>query len=187
MLKTGFSRRVDDCMDLLDFEASGLYFEQGLGAEAQACIEQAAQSYGAPDSEQRLLRGYFLEPQHPMVLVALYRFYYYQHRYDDALIVAERVLRLFAQRLDLPDDWRELDVASIAADTRMPMTDLRFYLLALKGAGYLELRLQRYGSAIERLRKIVDLDEKDRLGVASLLQMAEDEIDRQSGIYRLRF
>jgi len=187
MLKQDYSRRVDDCMDLLDFEAADLYFQEGLGAEAQACIEQAALSYGDAESEQRLLRAYFLEPQHPMVLVALYRFFYYQHRYDDALSVAERVLRLFARRLDLPDNWRELDVAAIAADTRIPMTDLRFYLLALKGAAYLELRLQRYESAIERLRKIVNLDEKDRLGAASLLQMAEDEVDRQSGIYRLRF
>ena len=34
-----------------------------------------------------------------MVLVALYRYYYYQHRLSDALIVSERVLRIFANRL----------------------------------------------------------------------------------------
>jgi len=187
MLKAHYSRRVDDAMDMLDFEAADLYFDEGLGAETQACIEQAAQAYGDAKSEQSLMRAYFLEPQHPMVLVALYRFFYYQHRYDDALIVADRVLRLFALRLDLPDDWRQLDATVTAADARMAMTDLRFYLLALKGAAYLELRLQRYETAIERLRKIAHLDEKDRLGVASLLQIAEDEVDRQSGIYRLRF
>lgn len=172
---------------MLDFEAEGLYYDEDLSAETQACIDRAAQSYGDAESEQRLLRAYFLEPEHPMVLVALYRFYYYQHRYEDALIVAERVLTLFAARLGLPFDWHQLEAEHVAGDALVSMTELRFYLLALKGAGYLELRLARYEPAIERLKKIVELDEKDRLSAASLLQIAEDEINRQAGIYRLRF
>ena len=174
-------------MDMLDFEAESLYFDEGLGEETRECIDQAAEAYGDAESEQRLLRAYFLEPDHPMVLVALYRYFYYQHRYEDALIVADRVLQLFAMRIGLPRDWTDLTPDQVDADALTSMTELRFYLLALKGAGYLELRLQRYDSAIERLRKIVELDEKDRFSVASLLQIAEDEVGRQAGIYRLRF
>jgi tetratricopeptide (TPR) repeat protein len=174
-------------MDMLDFDVDELYFDEALSDEARECIEQAAEAYGKSEAERLLLRANFLEPEHPMVLVALYRFFYYQHRYEDALVVAERVLPLFAARLGLARDWRQLDADAAAAEAMTSSGELRFYLLALKGAAYLELRLARYESAIERLRKIVALDEKDRLSAAYLLQIAQDEVGRQSGIYRLRF
>ena len=173
-------------MDLLDFESSELYFDQAIDAEAEDCIEAAAREYGSSASEPLLMRAYFLEPQHPVVLVALYRFFYYQHRYPEALIVAERVLLLFAGRLGLPACWQDIEPARVGSDGRS-LTELRFYLLALKGAAYLELRLGRYEMAIDRLRTIEDLDDEDRLGAAALLRIAEDEVQRQSGVYRLRF
>ena len=83
-------------MDLLDFEAESLYFDEPLKQEAQRCIEQAAASYGTVQAEGLLMRAYFLEPEHPSVLVALYRYFYYRHQLADALLVADRVLRVFA-------------------------------------------------------------------------------------------
>jgi predicted TPR repeat methyltransferase len=49
---------------------------------------------------------------------------------------------------------------------------LRFYFLALKGAGYLCLRMEDRDAAIERLQKVVELDPHDRLGASLLLNMA---------------
>ncbi|MEW7981023.1 MAG: hypothetical protein AB2813_14865 [Candidatus Sedimenticola endophacoides] len=172
---------------MLEFEAGKLYFDEPLQDETQQCLVQAAEGYGEAEAENHLLRAYFLEPEHPTVLVGLYRFFYYQHRYMDALIVAERVLQLFAARLGLPQRWQELDETRFDISNIESMTELRFYLLALKGSGYLELRLGNYATAIDRLKKIVALDSKDRFGVASLLEIAEDEVNRQAGIYRLRF
>lgn len=174
-------------VDMLDFEGEELYFDEPLQTETRECIDRAAEWYGDQEAENRLLRAYFLEPEHPMVLVALYRYFYYQHRYQDALLVAERVLLRFAARLGLPSSWQDLEASSFAGETLASMSELRFYLLALKGAGYLDLRLEKFESAIERLKKVVEIDSKDRLGAGSLLEIAKDEIDRQSGIYRLRF
>jgi tetratricopeptide (TPR) repeat protein len=174
-------------VDLLDFAGEELYFDEAMQSETEHCIEKAADHYGGKYSEQHLLRAYFLEPGHPMVLVALYRYYYYQHRYADALIVAERVLKIFAGRLGLPENWQDITEQQIEEAAKESMTEVRFYLLALKGSGYLEMRQENYQGAIERLRKIVAVDGKDRLSVSSLLQIAEDEINRKAGIYRLRF
>jgi tetratricopeptide (TPR) repeat protein len=174
-------------VDMLDFAGEELYFDEAMQPETEQCIEEAAENYGGKNSENLLLRAYFLEPEHPMVLVALYRYYYYQHRYADALIVAERVLRIIAVRLGLPENWQDISEQQVEAAVGESMTELRFYLLALKGSGYLEMRLENYHGAIERLKKIVAVDAKDRLSVSSLLQIAEDEVNRQAGIYRLRF
>lgn len=174
-------------VDMLDFEGEELYFDEPLQPETRDCIDRAAAQYGDQEAEFNLLRAYLLEPEHPMVLVALYRYFYYQHRYADALLIAERVLALFAARLGLASRWQDLDVSMFCGDTLASMSEVRFYLLALKGAGYLELRLQNFDSAIERFKKVMEVDEKDRLGAASLLEIAEDEINRQAGIYRLRF
>lgn len=174
-------------MDLLDFEGQDLYFDEPLQAESLTCIDQAADRYGDKAAENLLLRAYFLEPEHPMVLVALYRFFYYQHRYQDALLVADRVIRIFARRLGLPERWQELAVSDLQEPHMESMTELRFYLLALKGAGYLELRLDEFESALQRLQKVAELDSKDRMGAAALLKIAQDEINRRAGIYRLKF
>ena len=164
-------------MDMLEFEAEDLYFDEPLGKEAQACIDRAAEDYAEGSSELPLLRAYFLEPDHPVVLVALYRFFYYQHRLEDALLVADKVISLFARRLELPQDWQTLKKSHIGGSVMISMTMLRFYMLALKGAGYLELRLGRYDSALQRLQKVADLDSSDRLGTRALMDVAVQALE----------
>jgi hypothetical protein len=97
--------------------------------------------------------------------------------------MADRAMAAAARRLNLPADWRHLTAADIdrVGSTAMPM--LRFYLWALKGRGYLLLRLGCYASAIAPLETLVGLDAADRLGARALLALARerlspDEIER---------
>lgn len=161
-------------MDLIDFEAGELYFDEPIDAEASEAIARAAERYGDGEAEFDLLRGYFLEPEHPLVLVALYRFFYYQHRLEDALRVARRVLQISAGRLGIPADWRELTPAICEGLGADAMVRLRFHLLALKGAGFLELRLGRHANALAKLEKLAELDDNDRLGVEALIEVARE-------------
>jgi tetratricopeptide (TPR) repeat protein len=163
-------------MDLLDFTNEDLYFDEPLQTEAKACLELAANQYAEGGAEPSLLRAYFLAPEHPMVLVALYRYFYYQHRLADALLVADRVLRIFAERLDLPQDWRDLTESQLGGGVMVSMAMIRFYLLALKGGGFLELRLGLYADALARLEKVVELDVHDRLGARALMQVAQEAL-----------
>ncbi|MES9990934.1 MAG: hypothetical protein ABW098_03210 [Candidatus Thiodiazotropha sp.] len=169
-------------IDLLAFESGELYFDEAIDQEAKHCLQRASEEYGTETAESTLLRAYFLEPEHPMVLVALYRFYYYQHRLKESLVVAERVLKVIGKRLDLPEDWRQLTEPGIGCGVLISMTMVRFYMLALKGAGYLELRLGHYKSALERLQKVAELDAKDRLGAQALLEVAKNAIGNDSGL-----
>ncbi|MCU7960549.1 MAG: hypothetical protein KZQ58_11260 [gamma proteobacterium symbiont of Bathyaustriella thionipta] len=165
-------------MDFLDFEADQLYFDEPIESAIEALIEEAADLYGEDEAEILLLRANFYEPEHPMVLVALYRYFYYQHRYADALKVAERVLVIFARRLGLPQDWSALDRSCFENGALVSMTMLRFYMLALKGAGYLELRLGEYESALQRLHKVAEYDDADRMGARALIDVALDALNQ---------
>ncbi|MEJ2655214.1 MAG: hypothetical protein P8Z69_07940 [Acidihalobacter sp.] len=162
-------------MDLHDFDDAELYFERPLASAAQELIESAAAHYGETpvEAERCLLRAHLHEPRHLSVLVALYRFYYYQHRIEDALQVAERALEVSGADLGLHGNWRQLTVPAVAAAGARSMSLLRFYLLSLKGSGYLCLRLERRAEAAERLGTVTSFDPGDRLGARSLLLMAQ--------------
>lgn len=163
-------------MDLQDFEGQDMYFNSALPPKVAELIDRAAEQYGEGEAEKPLLRAFFLAPEHLTVHVALYRFYYYQHRYKDALFIAGKAMDVARKELSLPEDWRELEKGHLGVASMQSMGMLRFYLLALKGAGYLNLRLGNIEAAIEILSKLVALDEKNRLGVEMLLSIAKERV-----------
>lgn len=183
-------------MDLLDFDGEAMYFDEPLSDQVQALIDEAAQRYrtarggtlesseGGMDeqgggAECCLLRAYLLAPDQLTVLVALYRFFYYQHRYDEALLIADRAIVAASRQLGLDEDWHQLNgqVLSHAAGQSLAMT--RFLLLALKGAAWLLLRLERPESALERLAPLVAFDTKDQLRHKDLQRWAEKALLRR--------
>lgn len=161
-------------MDLHDFDTTSLYFEDALAPEAEALIQKASDEYGEEGAELHLLKAYFIAPAHLTVLVALYRYYFYQHRLEDALLIADRAMSEAAERMHIPDDWRKLDANWIGHAAMNGMGLLRFYLMSLKAAAIVEMRLGELTQAIERLEKLTELDTADRLGIAPLLDLAKD-------------
>lgn len=161
-------------MDLLDFSDCKLYFEDDLPAPAAELIAEAAREYGTSAAELALLRAYLLAPNNLSVLVGLYRYYFYQHRLDDALTIAERAMSIAGQQLNLPSDWRQLDEARLGAAAAISFGLLRFYLLTLKAEGVVLLRQGRIAESRERLGKLATLDSKDHLGASKLLEVVEE-------------
>jgi hypothetical protein len=166
-------------MDLLDFEGQALYFDDELPAAVSELLKRAADAYGSSEAEHLLLRAYFREPAHLTVLVALYRYFYYQHRYEDAFLVADRAMAVVAERLELRSSWQQLNLQTLGGCILRSMTLTRFYLMALKGSGYLKLRMDETQEGLERLEKVAELDTDDRMGVRSLVQLARDELRRK--------
>lgn len=158
-----------ETVDLLDLGDEGLYFEEPCSPEVEALIARASGLYGEPEAEHCLLRAYFLAPRQLYMLVALYRYYFYQHRLEDALIVAERALEVTAERLGLAGGWACLGPVSLGEAVMRSMGLLRFLLLALKGSAVILLRLGRLDEARTRLSKIAEVDQRDALGVEPLL------------------
>jgi tetratricopeptide (TPR) repeat protein len=167
-------------MDLQDFDGESLYFDEPIDPEVEKLLQQAGEEYGTPEAEEKLLKAKAMAPEHPLVLVALYRYFYYRHRLDESLEVANEALRITGQRLGLPVDWRELNKTHIAEGAKQSMTRVRFYLFALKGAGFLEMRLGRHQAALERLELLAMLDEKDRLGVNPLIEVAREALEGEA-------
>lgn len=170
-------------MDLQDFDGQDMYFDKTSSEKVASLLQQAAQAYGEGEAEKPLLRAYFLAPTNLTVLVAMYRFYYYQHRLTDALSIADKAMEVAGNTLGLPGQWQQLCLDHLGEAAMQSMGMLRFYLLALKGAAYLNLRIGNTEVALSMLSKLVELDAHDRLGVAFLYDMARqraiDEIVEQ--------
>jgi len=163
-------------MDLHDFEGQELYFDEHMSEEVAELINNASLQYGTPEAEQSLLSAFFLAPDNFSVLVALYRYYYYQHQLEKALVIANHSLRFSGQRVQFPKSWRGLTMDHVGAGAILSMSMVRFYLLALKGAGFINMRLHRFIEAEAMLAKVVELDASDRLGATPLLKFAREHL-----------
>lgn len=158
-------------MDLMEFDLANLYFDEPTPPGVEALIQEAGQVYGTEVAESLLHKAYFLAPESLLVLVALYRFYFYQHRLEDSLLVADRAMRLVARRLELPSEWQRIHLDHVGHAVMRSMGLTRFYLHVLKAAGYIHLRLERLETGRAMLEKLVELDTQDRLGAKALLDV----------------
>lgn len=160
-------------MDLLQFEAGDLYFERPDSPEVEALIQAASKDYAKGEAELPLLQAYLRAPESLNVLVALNRFYYYQHRLADALLIAEKALAIIRRGIDFPEDWRQLELSHIGDAPKEWMTRIRLYLFTLKSVGFLNMRMENLELSRGIFKKLVALDANDRLGALALLELTE--------------
>ena len=158
-------------MDLLDFEAQGLYFEEPDVAGVKELIATAAENYANGDAEMSLLKAYFIAPESLNVLVALNRFYYYQHRLEEALNATTKALFVIRPKIAFPEDWHELQVSHLNDAPGHLLTQVRLYLFTLKAIGFLNMRLEKLDLSQAIFEKLVELDSKDRIGALGLLEL----------------
>ena len=158
-------------MDLLDFEAQGLYFDEPDAAGVKEMIAAAAENYASGEAELPLLKAYFLAPESLNVLVALNRFYYYQHRLEDALAATLKALAVIRPLIDFPDDWRDLQAGHLSEARAELLTQVRLYLFTLKAVGFLNMRLNNLDLSQAIFEKLVGLDSKNRIGAQGLLEL----------------
>lgn len=163
-------------MDLLDFEGQAMYFDEPMPEGVAELIDQAAEEYAEGEAEKPLLQAYFYAPKSLTVLVALYRFYYYQHRLAEAIIVAHRAMEESCSLMDINKSWKDLSETDLGVAVLNSMGLVRFFLMALKGGGYLSLRMGRFQDGVDMLGKVVELDPKDYLHAKSLYDMAKETI-----------
>lgn len=166
-------------MDLLDFEAKDLYFEREDPQEVQDLIRFASERYGSGEAELPLLKAYFRAPESLNVLVALNRFYYYQHRLQDALLVSEKALALIRSSIGFPEDWQTLEEHHISDAPKDLLTRVRLYLFTLKSVGFLNMRMENLSLSRSIFEKLATLDSKDRIGAKGLLELV---VNRQSTV-----
>ena len=163
-------------MDFLDYDIKDLYFDKPLSKESEALLKKAADSYPARESENILLDMHAHAPENLTIIVALYRFYYYQHRYQDAMDIATKSLSVSAAMLNIRVEWEELTEQDLGMGVFISLGLIRFYMLSLKASAYLLMRMDKVEEGYARLKKIVELDPADQFGAAFLLKVAEKEL-----------
>jgi len=96
------------------------------------------------------------------------------------MLIAERTLEDAGIKLGFFSHWQEATLPRLkASESNMAM--VRYYLLALKGSGFLCLRMGRKTEGVMRLKKVADMDAEDRLGVRAILQVVE-QVEREEEI-----
>ena len=142
-----------------------------LPFEASRHLYDAALSYAnGMVAEQHLRDAKALAGDHPAVLIAQYRFYFYKGRLRDALDVARICLLKAARENGLHPDWRHVragDANFGAYDARLP----RFFLFTLKAYAYLQMRLGHLEEGHQAVSKLLELDPSDKVGARVLLDV----------------
>ena len=154
-----------DAPDLADFNDAVL--GGGLPAAAESALAEAGRNRADRVlAMAALMRATALAPDHPAVLIALYRHYFYDHELACARDFARRALFVGTRALGLPMVWRQVPPRALPGARFDPAT--RFLLFALKGYAYLSLRLGDAAEARDALALLRALDPEDRVGGALL-------------------
>ncbi len=169
----------------MDFDQASLYFDEPVATEVLELIAGAGELYGSAEAEALLLKAYIQAPEALLVLVALYRYYFYQHRLGDALIVADRTLTIVGRRLGFAPGWSSLHPDLIGQAVIKSMGLLRFYLHVMKAAGYIHMRLGQMEQGRALIEKLIELDSHDRIGGKVLLDVLDAAAAEESPALRL--
>ena len=144
----------------------------GLPAGAERHLRAAGEAYRQDDvAETHLLAALRIAPDHPAVLIGLYRFYIYKGRLAEALEVARMCLSMATHELGVPGEWR--DVKTDDADFGSYAAVLpRFFMFALKGYAYLQMRIGALDEGRAAVTKLLALDPSDKINVGLLMIVA---------------
>ncbi|MBB4020700.1 MULTISPECIES: hypothetical protein [Actibacterium] len=135
---------------------------------ALVALQGARRARSAPEvAEEALRQALSIAPDHFEVQLAAYRFYFYNHRYADAVGFGEVLLETAARRLNISTDWRRVHPGDAA------FADIGFapglYLQALTACGYCHLRLGQMQTGRAMMEQAAALDPTGRFGANGIL------------------
>jgi hypothetical protein len=143
---------------------------QSLPAIAEKHLRLASLSYADDTTaEMHLVLAKAIAPNHPVVQVGEYRYYFYKNRLSEALLVAEACIKTVSAELAIPTHWNEVmpTHANFSGDDAAH----RFYLFVLKAYAYLLLRLGRIAEGTLVADKLLELDPANKIGGQVLLDV----------------
>ncbi len=142
-------------------------------------LEEARTARSDPETaEKAVLQALQLAPQDADIHLGAYRFYFYNHRYADALPHAQFIIEHAARRLNIPVDWRV--VRPEDCDFTLLESAPGLYLQALLAWGYCHLRLGNVSLGREAIAKVAKIDPSDRFGARPILDLIDNEASAES-------
>ncbi|MGE0055246.1 MAG: hypothetical protein AB7S74_13635 [Hyphomicrobium sp.] len=125
-------------------------------------------------AEQAVMSALAAEPNDLSVRLAAYRFFFYSHRFSDALIQADVIIRLAARRLNVAGDWEVVSRSDAPFDQLEEAPGL--YLQALLAWGYCAVRIGQRAEGSRAIAKVAELDPGDRFGAGRLLNVIDAHV-----------
>ncbi len=148
-------------------------FGGGLPPDAERLLFEAGANYEHSETALAQLReARRLAPNHVAVLIGLYRFFFYKGRLREALEIGQSCLLRAAIDNSLPLDWRSVK-ADQAPFASFEAPQARFFMFALKGYAYLNMRLGDLEEGRAAVAKLLELDSSDKVGAEVLLRVLE--------------
>lgn len=152
---------------------------RGTAGAAFSALSGARAARSDPVAAERaVLTALALAPTDFDIRLAAYKFYFYNHRLEEALPHAEQLLAHAARRLNIAVDWRTVQASDAPFDAIEEAPGL--YLQALLAWGYCKVRIGDFKAGSEAIAKVGALDKRDRFGARRLLQViaaGQDEAD----------
>lgn len=153
-------------------DQGAFYASSDVPAAVADCLRNAAAAYADTATAEPLLRqAQALAPDCLTVYFALYKFYFYKRRLQDAEHVARLGLETAARLGGIDADWTRLTPAS-GMDWQQPDSPQHFYLFSLKALAFIRLRLGERDDSLAILDKLAELDPLDRVGASVIRALA---------------
>ncbi len=153
------------------FPEEGVLFGTQVPPEINALLQQAVAAYEDTErAESLLLEARRRAPRQLEVYIALYKFYFYKFRLEQAETAAGEALIRCAELGGFSQNWRDLTPGG--ADWRVAEGPPRVYLYTLKALSFIRLRRGDSATAGEILEKLRELDPEDQVGAEVLRDLA---------------
>lgn len=158
-------------MPVIDFHEDRILFGVNIPSHINACLQRAVAASDDPELSERLFwEAQQMDPYQLEVYVALYKFYFYKNRIEEAEGVVFTALKRSAELGKFNEDWNKLTPAS--TDWYSAENPQRLYLYALKALSFIRLRQDNLAAADNILDKLRELDPSDQVGGSVLQQLA---------------
>ncbi|WP_455204373.1 hypothetical protein [Kaarinaea lacus] len=158
-------------MSVIEFHEDRVMFGVNIPSHINAYLQKAVAAYDDAELAESLLwQAQQLDPNQLEVYVALYKFYFYKNRIDEAEDVVMKALGQSAQLGSFDTDWNQL--TPLSTDWFSIENPQRLYLYALKALSFIRLRQSDVESAESILTKLRELDPSDQVGGSVLQELA---------------
>lgn len=141
---------------------------------AKLLLDAAAVYQQTNRAEAILWSAQAIDPACLPVYFALYKFYFYKFRLEDAEKAALMGLKTAAGQGGFTADWWRLSRADANWDSMVGTQ--HFYLFTLKALAFIRLRLGKRAESLALLDKLKELDPKDSVGASVIRDLASELI-----------
>ena len=160
-------------MSAVAFIEERVLFSPSIPAEVNNLLQAAvaASSVNQRQAETLFIQAQALDRQCLQTYFALYKFYFFQKRLDDAERIVLAGLEESAKQGGFPNDYHQL-VANLRKWNLYANEPSLFYLYTLKALAFIKLRLGFTLDAQLVLSHIALLDPEDRSGASVIMELA---------------